>query len=47
MGISTVNAVSINGEGEEEDILGILDIERKDPEFMEWSEHNVGLCQDL
>jgi len=36
-----VNSVSINSEGEEEDILGILDIERKDPEFMEWSEHNV------
>ena len=36
-----VNAVTINEKGEEEDILGILDIERKDPEFMEWSEHNV------
>ena len=36
-----VNAITINDEGEEEDTLGILDIERKDPEFMEWSEYNV------
>jgi len=36
-----VNAITINDEGEEEDTLGILDIERKDPEFMEWAEYNV------
>ena len=36
-----VNGVTINNEGEEEDTVGILDIERKDPEFMEWAEYNV------
>lgn len=36
-----VNTIIINEAGEEEDALAILDVELKDPEFMEWADHNV------
>tara|TARA_R110002110_G_scaffold14288_5_gene66901 strand:+ start:382 stop:1158 length:777 start_codon:yes stop_codon:yes gene_type:complete len=36
-----VNTIIINEAGEEEDALAILDVELKDPEFMEWADYNV------
>ena len=32
-----VNAIMINEDGEEEETVAILDVERQDPEFLEWA----------
>ena len=36
-----VNAIMINEDGEEEETVAILDVERQDPEFLEWASTSV------
>ena len=36
-----VNAKMINENGEEEDTVAILDVERRDPEFLEWASTSI------
>ena len=36
-----VNAKMINESGEEEDTVAILDVERRDPEFLEWASTSI------